>query len=135
MSQENVEIALRQFEHFNAQEFGPILDAWTEDVTTVVHGALGLTGRSETVGKEAVAQVFADWFGQFGSDYRAEIDEVHDLGDRVLVVATDRTHGRRSGAPVTLQVTYLYTLREHRICRMELWDNRDDALEAAGLSE
>jgi ketosteroid isomerase-like protein len=135
MSEENVEVVLRQFEDFIAQEFDSILDAWTEDVSLIVHGALGLTWRRETVGKEAVAQAFADWFGQFGRDYEVEIDEVRDLGDRVLVVATDRSHGRRSGAPVTLQVSYLYTLRERRISRMELWDNRDAALEAAGLSE
>jgi len=132
MSQENVEIVGRQF---NAQEFDSILDAWTEDVSLLAHGAFALAERGEIIGKEAVAQAFADWFSQFGRDYEVEIDEVRDFDDRVLVVATDRSHGRRSGAPVTLQVAYLYTLRGGRITRMEVWDRRDAALEAAGLSE
>ena len=135
MSQENVDLVVDQFERFNAGDFGPILNAWTEDVRLVAHGSWGLVGPAdrEVVGKEAVAEAFGDWFREFGRDYQIAIDELHDLGDRVLVIATDRGQGRTSGVPVAIQAIYLYTLRERRICRMEVWDDRDAALEAVGL--
>lgn len=137
MSRENVELVVNQFERFNDADFGPILDAWTEDVSLVAHGSWGLVGPSEreVVGREAVAGAFWDWFRQFGRDYQIGIDELHDLGDRVLVIATDRGRGRTSGVPVAIQASYLYTLRERKICRMEVWDDRDAALEAVGLRE
>ena len=135
MSRENVEIVVGQFERFNSRDFDAIFDAWTDDVSLVAHGSwalVGPTGR-EVVGREAVAEAFGDWFRQFGRGYQIEVDELHDLGDRVLVVATDQGRGRTSGVPVAIQASYLYTLRERRISRMEIWDDRDAALEAAGL--
>jgi ketosteroid isomerase-like protein len=138
MSRENVEVVVgTQFEDFNARNFAAILDAWTEDVSLVAHGSWALVGPGGhgVVGKEAVAATFGDWFAEFGRDYQVEIDELHDLGDRVLVVATDRSRGRTSGVPVSVQASYLYTLRERRICRIEIWDDRNAALEAAGLQE
>ena len=135
MSQENVEIVVRQFERFNARDFDAIVAAWTEDVTLVAHGSWEFaSGGPEVVGREAVAKRFADYFGHFGRDYQAEIDEIHDQGDRVLIVATDRARGRTSGAPIAAQVIYLYTLREQNVCAMEIWDDRRAAFEAVGLS-
>jgi ketosteroid isomerase-like protein len=115
------------------------MDGWAEDVTLVTHGDLaglvGVTGHNVLAGKEAVRDWFADWFRQFARDYRFEIDQVHDLGDRVLIVAIHHARGRTSGVPVTIRSGYLYTAREGKVSQMELWDNSEDALEATGLPE
>jgi ketosteroid isomerase-like protein len=128
-----------QFEAANVRDFAAITDGWAEDVTLITHGDLvgltGVTGCNVVAGKEAVGEWFQDWFRQFARDYRFEIDQVHDLGDRVLVVVTHHARGRTSGAPVTIRSGYLYTAREGKVSRMELWDNSKDALEAAGLRE
>jgi ketosteroid isomerase-like protein len=139
MSQENVDLVLGQFEAVNARDFDAVLDAWAEDVTLLTHGDLaglvGVTGHNAVAGKEAVSDWYGDWFRQFARDYRFEIDQVHDLGDRVLIVATHHARGRTSGVPVTIRSGYLYTVREGKVSRMELWDDGNDALEAAGLRE
>jgi ketosteroid isomerase-like protein len=135
MSQEDVDLVIGQFEGINVRDFATVRDAWTEDMTLVPHSdVLGLFGGVVT-GKEAVGEFFADVFSQFASDWRAEVEESRDLGDRVLIVATHHARGRTSGLPYTAQNTYLYTLRGGKISRMEIWDDREEALKAAGLSE
>jgi ketosteroid isomerase-like protein len=86
-------------------------------------------------GKEAVGEWFGDWFRQFAPDYRFEVEETRDLGDRVFLVATHHGRGRVSGAPVSDSTAYLYTVRGGKVSRVEAWDDREEALEAAGLSE
>ena len=61
----------------------------------ILHWDVGPLDDTAT-GKVAVAEWFGDWFRRFGPDYRFDVEEAHDAGDRVLVVAT-HGHGRRSG--------------------------------------
>lgn len=139
MSQDNVALVVSQFEAVNAGDFSAVTDRWAEDVSLVAHGELaglvGATGHKVVAGKVAVALWFADWFQQFAHDYRFEIDESRDLGERVIIIATHHGRGRASGVPVTIQSGYLYTLREGDISRIELWNDRAGAFEAAGLTE
>ena len=135
MSQENLEIVTGIFEATNARDFGMVLDAYTEDITLIVHPEFAAIP-TEVSGKQAVAEWFGDWFRHFGPDYRFEIEDARDLGDdRVFLVATHYGHGRASGAPVTQTASYLFTLRDSKICLYEVWGDRQRALEAAGLRE
>ena len=134
MSEENVEVVVRQFERTNARDFAAVLATWADDVTLVLHGELGALTDAAT-GKAAVGEWFGDWFRQFGPDYRFDIDEAEDGGDRVFVLATHHGHGRRSGAEVEQRTAYVYTLRDAQVIRIEVWaeDERDAARRAAGL--
>ena len=136
MSQENVKVAVKQFEGTNARDFAGVMDTWAEDVTLVLHGDLGQLSNGAS-GKAAVGEWFGDWFRQFGPDYRFDIEEVHDIGDRVLVFAAHHGHGRRSGVTVEQRTAYVYTLADGKVCRVEVWaeGDREAALEAVGLSE
>jgi ketosteroid isomerase-like protein len=53
------------------------------------------------------------------------------------VIAVSRQQGRRasSGLAATLELANVFTLRDGQIVRLELYRDRDVALEAAGLSE
>ena len=133
MSQ-NVEIVVGQFEAVNARDFTAAMEAYAEDVALIAHGPLGeMVGRAAT-GKEAVGDWFGDWFRQFSPDYRFQIEDARGSGDRVFLVATHGGQGRASGAPVEGETAYAYTVREGKICRVELFSDRGKALEAAGLS-
>ena len=136
MSRENVEVVVGQFEGVNTRDFAAVMDRYAEDVVLVVHGfELGVFGGGEAVGREAVGEWFGDWFRTFDSDYRFEIEEARDWGDQVFVVATHHGRGRGSGVPSTLRTAYVYTVRRGKVGRVEVWSDRDAALEAAGLSE
>jgi ketosteroid isomerase-like protein len=128
---QNVEIVVKQFENTNARDFVAVMDAYTEDVTLILHGEGLLTGGA--TGKADVGKWFGDWFAQFGRDYRFEIEESQASGDRVFLVATHHGRGRTSGAPVGLSLAYVYTVLGGKVSRVEVWSDREAALEAAGL--
>ena len=135
MSQRNVEVVVGTFEAVNSRDFGAAVDAFAEDVTLVLHGEYRHLGGEGVSGKENVGAWFADWFSQFESDYRFEVEESRDLGDRVLVVATHHGRGRASGVPATTRVAYVFTVLDGKIVRDDIYPSREEALEAAGLSE
>jgi ketosteroid isomerase-like protein len=136
MSQRNVEVVLKHFEDTNARRFAAVMEAYAEDVELVMHGEK-LLARTAS-GKDAVGEWFGDWFRQFDRDYRFEVEEARPVGDRVLIVATHHGHGRGSGVPVEERWAYLYTVRDGKVSRVELWGDRDArelAMAAAGPSE
>jgi ketosteroid isomerase-like protein len=135
MSQENVAIVIGQFEGVNRRDFEAVMDAYADDVVLRSHGWLRNIGAIAVVGKEAVGEWFGDWFRTFDRDYRFEVDEARDLGDRVLIVATHHGRGRISGAPATQQMGYLYTVRDGKVSLVEIWTDQAQALEAVGLQE
>jgi ketosteroid isomerase-like protein len=130
-----VEIVVGQFEAVNARDFAAAMEAYAEDVDLIARGPLGeMVGRAAT-GKQAVGEWFGDWFRQFEPGYRFQIEDARSSGDRVFLVATHGGRGRASGAPVEGETAYVYTVRDGKISRVELCADRDEALEAAGLSE
>ena len=135
MSRDNVKVVVGQFEGVNARDFAAVMDAYADDVVLALHGKLRGLGGGGAVGKKAVGEWFGDWFRTFDSDYRFEIEEARDWDDRVFVVATHRGRGRGSGVPGTFRTAYVYTVREGKVSRVEVWTDRDAALEAAGVEE
>ncbi len=129
MTQQNVEVVVKQFEDTNARDFTAVMDAYAEDVTLALHGDVGPLSNTAT-GKAAVGEWFGDWFRQFGRDYRFEIEESRGVGDRVFVLARHHGRGRGSGVPVEERWGYLYTVHDGKVTRVELWNGRD-AREAA----
>jgi ketosteroid isomerase-like protein len=130
MSQENLAVVVKQFRDTNARDFAAVMEAYAEDVMLVLHGEkAGMLGPTAT-GKAEVGEWFGDWFRQFGRDYRFDIEESRGIGDRVLLVATHHGRGRDSGVPVEERWAYVYTVREGKVSRVELWGD-GDAREAA----
>ena len=59
--------------------------------------------------------------------------EVDD--ERVLVLVTVQATGTGSGVPVELRNAHEFTIRDGVLVRFKVYAERDEALEAAGLSE
>ena len=64
---------------------------------------------------------------------RVEIDEILDVRDRVVVLATLRGHGRGSGAAVEQRQGYVWTVEDGKARRFEWFQDADAALRAAGV--
>jgi ketosteroid isomerase-like protein len=136
MSEQGVEVVVGLFEAVNSRDFAAAMDAYADDAVLALHGDLrGLSGAEVVSGKKAVGDWFADWFRQFASDYRFEIDETRDWGDRVFLIATHHGRGRASGAPISMRTAYIYELRDGKIVRCDCYASRGEALGAAGVSE
>ena len=134
MSRENVDIVIDQFKAVNERDFGRAMSHYAEDVVLVVDQDAFLEGGTFE-GREAVGEWFGNWFATFEPGYHFDFDDVRDLGDVVLLIASHRGRGRTSGVEVSGQTGYVYTMREGKIARAELYATGADALEAAGLRE
>ncbi len=133
MSQGDIDVIRDQFAAVNERDFPRAMSHYAEDVELFVHpGAFLQSGTFS--GREAVGKYFGDWFATFEPGYRLEIEEARDLGDVVFLHATHHGHGRASGVEIHGQTGYLYTLRDDKIVRAELYPSPAEALEAAQRS-
>jgi ketosteroid isomerase-like protein len=122
-------------EHFDAAsrgDFAAAGDAFDDSVELVVHSSLQ---GGTYCGRGAVGKWFADWFRSFADGYRFEVDEIRGFAEHVFVVISHRGRGRASGVELDWSRPYAYTVRSGKIVRVEIFERRDEALEALGLEE
>ena len=63
-------------------------------------------------------------------------EDLIDAGERVVSVTRYRARGRGSGVEVDGPLQFgLWTIRNHRVVRVDWFDRREQAIAAAGLSE
>jgi hypothetical protein len=68
-------------------------------------------------------------------DWRFEPVEFLDADERVLVFGRILAEGGASGAPIELETAHVWTLGSQGATSMNVYRDRSEALEAAGLSE
>jgi ketosteroid isomerase-like protein len=69
------------------------------------------------------------------SEYHVENLDYIEAGNCVLVPSRQWGVGRGSGAPVEIELTALFELRDGQIARIHQYDTLEEALEAAGMPE
>jgi len=93
-----------------------------------------LMDAGEYRGHEGVERWLADWESAW-SDFSMDTEELIDAGDgRVLVLIRMRATGRGSAVTVERDDAMLYQLRGGSIVRLDYFNDRRRAREAAGLS-
>jgi ketosteroid isomerase-like protein len=132
MSEENVEIERKVIDAFNRGD----LDAWLGFLSPeVVWESLPLPGFRDVYRGRAEAREWIELLLEV-FDFHLEIDEITALSDdRVLMAASTRGRGRGSGLPLERQSWEVLWLADGLITRRQVFWTRDEALEAAGLSE
>ena len=85
-------------------------------------------------GHEEVMRFFEDMREPF-EEVVVEPDEWFDHGERIVVFLRIRARPRGSDAVAENRVGHLWTMRDGKAIRCETFPRREDALEAAGLSE
>ena len=68
-------------------------------------------------------------------DLTLEPEELIDFGDRLLAAVQLRAHGRHSGIALEQPIFQVFTLSRGLVVRQKDFPEREQALEAAGLSE
>jgi uncharacterized protein len=133
MSQENVEIVkqfTRLFEAGDRDEWRAYFDpdvVWDASATNMP--AAGVYH-----GHQGIEQFFRDWLGTW-KDYDMATREYIDAGDAVVVVFRQTGTGRISGVRTERDFFGVYDLRESKVVQFRQYESREEALEAAGLSE
>ena len=62
-------------------------------------------------------------------------EEFIDAGDKVVVRSLHKSRGAESGIPVETDIWYVWTAHAGKAVRVDIFNDRREALEAAGLSE
>ena len=130
-SKENVEIIRRDYEAFDRGDFATFLDDLHPEVVTWAHPR-GDAGRYE--GKEGVIRFITDWTESF-EEFRQVAEEFRDADDKVLVRVLHQGRGKGSGIPVEGRYWLVHHMREGKAYQVDLYDDKAEALEAAGLRE
>jgi ketosteroid isomerase-like protein len=132
MSQENVELVqgavaayFRGDERALREVTDPDLTATTRPDQPDVRDHHGADGLIAFLGEWAEA-----W-----EDYSFEILRFSDLGDVVIATARQRGRGKRSGVPIDDEVTFVFSVRNGKLVRLQMFGDEHQALEALGLPE
>jgi ketosteroid isomerase-like protein len=133
MSQENVELLRRAYEHVGRT--GEILpEAVHPDFVWDVTTFRGAVIPGTFVGVEEINRWLAEWLESF-DNWSIEIEETLDAGDLVVTIVRQRGKAKHGGPPVEQRLAQVWTFRDGLIARMNMYADREEALEAAGLRE
>ena len=144
MSQENVELVrsvlpapdtdiIALFTDPNGELMQTMARALDPDFASVKHvpGAEPDTAKGMT----GLRAGWLDWLAPWAT-YRAEIEEMIDLGDRVVAVLCDYARRERGGPEIALKSAAVWTVRDGLIVRADFYPGgRAEALKSVGLAE
>jgi ketosteroid isomerase-like protein len=130
MSRENVEIVRQSNDAFESGDISAAMRAVHPDLVTHRVDPDGRTFH----GREGFLEAVTDWVESF-AEWGFTAKQYLDAGDRVLVRFRQWGRGETSAIAVEGPVWVLYTLSEGSITHLEIYNDEDHALEAAGLSE
>jgi ketosteroid isomerase-like protein len=127
----NVDImrtALAAFNDRDGAGFDALLDQHAEIVP--VRAALeGTTFRGPNAASQYCAAIEVSW-----EQLRWEVEEIRDLGSRVIALGHIQGRGRESGAAIDARGAWVADLPDGLITRFQTYSDRAKALEDVGLS-
>jgi ketosteroid isomerase-like protein len=135
MSQENVELARRAIEAFNAGDWEVVREVFDPDVIiprAVERAVEDWPEPAPFVGREAVMRQWQRSAEPWDA-YKLEPISIIDAGDRVVARLIAHAIGR--GPEVHAEFTTVCTVRNSKVFLIEYFRDHVQALEAAGLSE
>ena len=135
MSQEDVDTVRQSFELFLSGD----MDGWIEtldpdigwDISTHPLPDVPNRGRGrEAFMTDVIATYMSGWSG-----YSAELKEVIDTGEHVVLVLHERANLGSSGVGLDRDLVQLWTVRDGRSAFLRVFQTKAAALDAAGLSD
>ena len=132
MSQADVETLRVGYEAFNRGDW--------DAATRFAHPEFELQTADRVVnpgtyrGPEAVRRFFEDLFEPF-EEVVVEPEEFFERGDQIVAFLLDAIRTSGSSAVLENRIGHLWTMREGKASRLEIFPRREDALEAAGLGQ
>jgi len=131
MSQENVETVRRHHEAFVSGDREGALEPLDPEVEFVFPALFDFP---DARGHAELEKAMRQWMGTWmPGTYRFEPKEYDDLGDKVLVRYIEHGVGRQSGVEVTREAFQLWDMHNGKGIRMQVFEDRREALEAVGL--
>ena len=132
MSEENVDVVRDALDAYSRRDIEALRRLHHPDLEldwSASRSALARVYR----GMDDAERYFAEYYETF-EETDVKPDRFIDLGETV-VVPNVAYHCGRDGIEVSARSTLVYTVRDHRIARICLYQREDEALKAVGLEE
>ena len=132
MSEENIAVVRRFLDAFNRRDVTAALALWSPDAEVDWSRSKGpLKGVYR--GHQGVETFWNEFWAAFGT-VEIEVHESMQVGRCVVVPNTAHMRGR-DGIEVAARSTFVFTVENGLQTRVQMFQERAEALEAAGLSE
>jgi uncharacterized protein len=128
MAQENVEIVRRAYQALADRDWDALFRYAHPEFALVTQ----LQGSYR--GPEDARRFMEDQIGAFQT-WTAEPEEFFEGSDRVVAFVRSRAQPKGSSAEIEIKVAAVWTFRDGKVLTIETFPKRQQALEAAGLSE
>jgi uncharacterized protein len=132
MSQENVELVQRLYEAWNRDDYPDALALIDPEIE--VEARLGALNDGTFRGHPGLFQLLEDFWRQF-DDPIIDVKECIPAGEHVVTSVLCHGRGKGSGIEVEWWQWQVWTLRDGKAVRWQVFSSRREALKAAGLPE
>jgi ketosteroid isomerase-like protein len=133
MSRENLEIVRRIYERWARGDFRAGMELYDPHILLVLRPEFPEAGAYR--GPDEIRGYMRDNFLADFESAEIEGEEFLEAGDTVVVRVDQRATGPQSRAPIAMRYYQVWTFRGGSVIRIESIREREEALEAAGLSE
>jgi uncharacterized protein len=133
MSRANVEIIRRTYDAWRRND-PAVFDAIDPGIELHPDPEAYWVGVNRTYrGHDGLAEYLRSVYEAF-EDYRPEVERYLDAGDKVVTLAIEHGRGRGSGVEVeSARTAHVWTIRDGKAIRLDLYLDRTTALKAVGL--
>ena len=111
-----------------------VADLGTDDFVWDMSNYHGWPEQQVYEGVDGARAFLREWIDAW-EDWELELEALRDAGDRVVALVRQRGRSKEGGMPVEMAFAQVFTLRDGKQARMEVYSERVEALAAVGLSE
>ena len=84
-------------------------------------------------GVEGAEAFLREWAAAW-DDWQLDVEALHDAGEKVVALLRQRGRSRTSGMTVDMSLAQIWTIRDGKQTRMDMYSSQAEALEAVGLA-
>jgi ketosteroid isomerase-like protein len=133
VSEENVEIVRRTIEAWDRRDMEAAFALYDPEIVWD-NSALPAPSVGTYEGHAGVRRFFREWMDAFETQHFHPQTFI-DAGDRIVVGYRLSGRGKASGAEVGMSRWSVHTVRNGLVTRIEIFETKGEALEAAGVQE
>ena len=128
MSQENVEIVRSGYAQFAAN--GDLaVSLMSPDFVWDMSTFLGWPEQQLYHGADGTREFLAAWL-ECWDDWKLEVEGLHDAGDKIVAIVRQTARSKATGLPVDMVFAQVWTVRDGRQTRMQMYAEPDEAMRA-----
>ena len=128
MSRGDIETLRAEYEAFSRQDWNTAFDAALPDFELQTPDSAPQYGTYR--GVDAARRAFEDFFEAY-EDVVIEPEEFFERGDSIVVFFRMRARPYGSSATVEIRAAHLWTMRDGKAARLEIFPQRENAMKAA----